>query len=107
MHDPGCDVRETPVGEVHGAERREGRFVPLATLRRSLSPTTALYLGQLARSVVAVRRLARAVGAQIIHTNMEVLLEGGLAARSLSIPHVLHYRGNTLDRPKPVFDALL
>ena len=37
---------------------------------------------------------------------MEVLLEGGLAARSLSIPHVLHYRGNTLDRPKLVFDAL-
>jgi len=81
-------------------------FVPLATLRRSFSPTTALYLGHLARSVIAVRRLARAVGAQIIHTNMEVLLEGGLAARSLSIPHVLHYRGNTLDRPKPVFDAL-
>jgi len=81
-------------------------FVPLATLRRSLSPTTALYAGQLARAVVEVRRLARAVRADVIHTNMEVLLEGGLAARSLSIPHVLHYRGNTLDRPKLVFDAL-
>jgi glycosyltransferase involved in cell wall biosynthesis len=81
-------------------------FVPLATLRRALSPTTALYAPQLARAVVAVRRLARAVRADLIHTNMEVLLEGGLAARSLSIPHVLHYRGNTLDRPKLVFDAL-
>ena len=37
---------------------------------------------------------------------MEVLLEGGLAARLLGLPHVLHYRGNTLDRPKLVFDAL-
>jgi glycosyltransferase involved in cell wall biosynthesis len=81
-------------------------FVPLATLRRALSPATALYAAQLARSVVAIRRLARDVRADIIHTNMEVLLEGGLAARSLSIPHVLHYRGNTLDRPKLVFDAL-
>ena len=36
----------------------------------------------------------------LIHTNMEVLLEGGLAARALRHPHVLHYRGNTLDRPK-------
>jgi glycosyltransferase involved in cell wall biosynthesis len=38
---------------------------------------------------------------------MEVLLEGGLAARSLGVPHVLHYRGNTMDRPRWVFDALV
>jgi glycosyltransferase involved in cell wall biosynthesis len=81
-------------------------FVPLATLRRALSPGTALYAAELARSVLGVRRLARELRADIIHTNMEVLLEGGLAARSLSVPHVLHYRGNTLDRPKLVFDAL-
>ncbi|HMF44654.1 MAG TPA: glycosyltransferase family 4 protein [Polyangia bacterium] len=81
-------------------------FVPLATLKRALSPATALYGPQLARSVFAVGQLARAVRADIIHTNMEVLLEGGLAARALRIPHVLHYRGNTLDDPKLVFDAL-
>ncbi len=38
---------------------------------------------------------------------MEVLLEGALAAALLRKPHVLHYRGNTLDRPKLVFDALV
>jgi len=81
-------------------------FVPFATLRRELSVTTALYVARLARSTAAVRRLARDIRADVIHTNMEVLLEGGLAARSLRIPHVLHYRGNTLDRPKLVFDAL-
>jgi glycosyltransferase involved in cell wall biosynthesis len=53
-----------------------------------------------------VGALARRVRADLIHTNMEVLLEGGLAARALRLPHVLHYRGNTLDRPKLAFDAL-
>ena len=51
--------------------------------------------------------IARAVDADLIHTNMEVLLEGALAAALLRKPHVLHYRGNTLDRPKLVFDALV
>ena len=81
-------------------------FAPLAPLRRDLSPSTALYPIRLARAAGAVRRIARRVDAQIIHTNMEVLLEGGLAARALGVPHVLHYRGNTLDRPKWAFDAL-
>jgi glycosyltransferase involved in cell wall biosynthesis len=81
-------------------------FAPLAVLRRDLSVNAAAYPVRLARAVAAVRALARRVGAALIHTNMEVLLEGGLAARALRIPHVLHYRGNTLDRPKLVFDAL-
>ena len=82
-------------------------FAPLAVLRRDLSLTTAALSGPAARARRrAVRAIARAVGADLIHTNMEVLLEGGLAARALGLPHVLHYRGNTLDRPKPVFDAL-
>lgn len=81
-------------------------FAPLAPLHRALSPSTALYPIRLALAAAAVRRIARRVGAQIIHTNMEVLVEGGLAARAMGIPHVLHYRGNTLDRPEWVFDAL-
>ena len=81
-------------------------FAPLAILRRDLSIDAAMFPLRLARSAAAVRRIAKGVGADIIHTNMEVLLEGGLAARSLGIPHVFHYRGNTLDRPKWVFDLL-
>jgi glycosyltransferase involved in cell wall biosynthesis len=81
-------------------------FVPLAPLRRDLSLGTAVYPARFLRSVALVRGLARRIGAELIHTNMEVLLEGGLVARSLAIPHVLHYRGNTLDRPARVFDAL-
>lgn len=81
-------------------------FAPLAPLRRDLSFEAAAYPFHLARAALAVRAIARTVGADLIHTNMEVLLEGGVAARALGIPHVLHYRGNTLDRPKWVFDVL-
>jgi glycosyltransferase involved in cell wall biosynthesis len=38
---------------------------------------------------------------------MEVALDGMLIARMLGIPHVLHYRGNTLDEPRVVFDVLV
>jgi glycosyltransferase involved in cell wall biosynthesis len=80
---------------------------PLAPLRRDVSPASVGALpARLARATLAVRGVARRVGATLIHTNMEVLLEGGLAARALGIPHVLHYRGNTLDQPRLVFDGL-
>src|SRR5436190_24143698 len=81
-------------------------FAPLAPLRRDLSLATAAYPARLLRSAAAVGGLARRIGADLIHTNMEVLLEGGMAARARGIPHVLHYRGNTLDRPTWVFDLL-
>ncbi|HEY4184701.1 MAG TPA: glycosyltransferase family 4 protein [Polyangia bacterium] len=80
---------------------------PLAPLRRDVSLETVLYPLRLARATAAVAALARQIRADIVHTNMEVLLEGGLAAALLRKPHVLHYRGNTLDRPKLVFDALV
>jgi len=82
-------------------------FAPLALLRRDLSVGAALYPLRLARATAAVVAIARKIGADLIHTNMEVLLEGAAAAALLKIPHVLHYRGNTLDRPKLVFDALV
>ncbi len=81
-------------------------FAPLAVLRRDLSLAAAGYPARLLRAVVAVGALARRLRVDLIHTNMEVLLEGGLAARALRLPHVLHYRGNTLDRPAFAFDAL-
>jgi glycosyltransferase involved in cell wall biosynthesis len=79
----------------------------LAPLRRDLSlAAVGLFPPRVTRAALEVRALARRVGASLIHTNMEVLLEGGLAARSLGVPHVLHYRGNTLDEPRLVFDGL-
>ena len=82
-------------------------FLPLAPLRRTVSLQTLAYPAQLLWAAGAVAALARRIRADLIHTNMEVLLEGGLAARLIGRPHVLHYRGNTLDQPKWVFDALV
>jgi glycosyltransferase involved in cell wall biosynthesis len=78
----------------------------LAPLRRDVSVETGLFPARLARAAFEVGAIARRVGATLVHTNMEVLLEGGLAARALGLPHVMHYRGNTLDRPRLVFDGL-
>jgi glycosyltransferase involved in cell wall biosynthesis len=79
----------------------------LAPLRRDVSAAAAaLFPPRILRAALEVRALARRIGASLVHTNMEVLLEGGLAARALGIPHVMHYRGNTLDHPRLVFDGL-
>jgi glycosyltransferase involved in cell wall biosynthesis len=79
---------------------------PLAAIRRDLSPAMAAYPIRLLGAAKRVHGIAREIRADLIHTNMEVLLEGALAARIRGIPHVLHYRGNTNDSPKWVFDAL-
>jgi glycosyltransferase involved in cell wall biosynthesis len=54
-----------------------------------------------------VAQIARRIRPDLIHSNMEVMLDGAIAARLLRLPHVMHYRGNTLDRPKWVFDPLV
>jgi glycosyltransferase involved in cell wall biosynthesis len=82
-------------------------FAPLTVLHRQLAPAEIARLPlQLGRGAVAVARIARQVQASLIHTNMEVVLDGALAAQALRIPHILHYRGNTLAEPRAVFAAL-
>lgn len=81
-------------------------YAPLAVLRRDLSFAAATFPWRLGAAVAHLARLIRRLKIDVVHTNMEVLLEGGLAARLVGIPHVLHYRGNTLDRPRWVFDGL-
>ena len=82
-------------------------FAPLSTLKRQLGASDiALFLPRLIRGVLAVARLARRERIDRIHTNMEVVLDGAIVSRLLRLPHVLHYRGNTLDRPRLVFAVL-
>jgi glycosyltransferase involved in cell wall biosynthesis len=82
-------------------------FAPLTILSRGLSAAAALRLPVRAgQGAAAIVRIARQVDAALIHTNMEVVLDGALAARWLGLPHVLHYRGNTLAQPRAVFAAL-
>jgi glycosyltransferase involved in cell wall biosynthesis len=82
-------------------------YAPISILRRRLPPAElALFGPRLLRGAAALATLARQIGADLIHTNMEVVLDGAIAARWLGVPHVLHYRGNSLDQPRRVFDVL-
>jgi glycosyltransferase involved in cell wall biosynthesis len=83
-------------------------LAPISILKRSLTPRDLLRYGtRLTRGAFEVARIARRERIDLIHTNMEVVLDGGIAARLLRIPHLMHYRGNTIDEPKRVFDALV
>ena len=82
-------------------------YAPISILRRRFSSLElALFGPTLMRGAAAIATLARRIGADLIHTNMEVVLDGAIAARWLGLPHVLHYRGNSLDQPRQVFDLL-
>lgn len=82
-------------------------FAPLTFLKRRMGSLDVLTLPlRLLRGVAAVARIVRRERIELLHTNMEVVLDGCVASRLLRLPHVLHYRGNTLDRPRPVFDVL-
>lgn len=81
-------------------------YAPLTILKRRPGAGAALLPFHLARGVVAIARIIRRERIDLVHTNMEVVLDGAVASRILRIPHVLHYRGNTNDEPKLVFDAL-
>jgi glycosyltransferase involved in cell wall biosynthesis len=81
-------------------------YAPLTVLKRRLGLGALLLPFRLARGVAAVARIVRGERVDLIHTNMEVVLDGAVASRLLRIPHILHYRGNTLDRPGLVFSVL-
>jgi glycosyltransferase involved in cell wall biosynthesis len=82
-------------------------YAPLTVLRRRMSAAdVALLVPRLIRGVLAVGRIVRRERIDLIHTNMEVVLDGAVVSRLLGIPHVLHYRGNTLDRPRWAFEIL-
>lgn len=81
-------------------------FAPLTILKRRPGPAAALLPYSIIRGATAIARIARDAQVDLIHTNMEVVLDGCVAARLLGLPHVLHYRGNTNDEPKWVFDVL-
>lgn len=69
--------------------------LPLDRLRRSYNPAVHLLnLGRALRAAWILRRYIRRAGIDLVHTNMEVTLGGGLAARLAGVPSVFHYRGN-------------
>ena len=62
-------------------------YAPISILRRRFSPAElALFGPTLLRGAAAIATLARRIGADLIHTNMEVVLDGAIAARWLGLP---------------------
>lgn len=52
-------------------------------------------------------RLIRHYKIDLVHTNMEVVLQSGLAARLAGVPSVYHVRGTSFAKPRRVCDALV
>ncbi|MFW5926229.1 MAG: glycosyltransferase family 4 protein [Myxococcota bacterium] len=99
---PGSPFRERYLAA--GASLVE---LPLSRIQRFTSPgEMTAYVGRLAAATVRLGRVVRHLRPQLVHCNMEVCLEAGVAARLSGVPSVYHYRGNTLDDPRRVFDVL-
>jgi glycosyltransferase involved in cell wall biosynthesis len=81
-------------------------YAPLTILKRRPGLGAALLPFRLARGARAIVRIVRREKIDLIHSNMEVVLDGAVASRLLRMPHVLHYRGTTNDDPQMVFDVL-
>ena len=86
---------------------------PLAVLRRALLTPRGLaeIVAAAARDAVALRRLARARGVALVHSNTSVVLSGVAAVAGSRLPHVWHvreiYAGSDFERGWPALRRLL
>ncbi len=81
---------------------------PMQRIHRTLSPfSLAAYGGLFAPETYRFLRLIRDYKIDLVHTNMEVVLQSGLAARMAHIPTVYHVRGTSFARPRRVCDAVV
>jgi glycosyltransferase involved in cell wall biosynthesis len=82
-------------------------ILPMTILRRDASFAELVRLTvSVTGSIPRLVQLCHRIRPDIIHSNMEVVVDGLVTARFLGLPHILHYRGNVLDEPKIVFDLL-
>ena len=101
-----------PARSPHFARYREaGALVveqPMQRIRRqtnvgALAAYGALFLPETLRFVGLIRRHK----IDLVHTNMEVVLQSGLAARLAGVPSVYHVRGTSFATPRRVCDAVV
>ncbi|HEX8149713.1 MAG TPA: glycosyltransferase family 4 protein [Pyrinomonadaceae bacterium] len=75
--------------------RRTGQVGTLAAYGAFFIPETLRFAGLIRRHKV-----------DLVHTNMEVVLQSGLAARLAGVPSVYHVRGTSFATPRYVCDAV-
>ncbi|MDQ3688117.1 MAG: glycosyltransferase family 4 protein [Acidobacteriota bacterium] len=81
---------------------------PMQRIRRTTNPFDlarygGLFLPETSRFVQLIRRHK----IELVHTNMEVVLQSGLAARLARVPSVYHVRGTSFASPRRVCDAVV
>lgn len=81
---------------------------PMQRIRRTKHPAAlAAYAGWFTPETIRFARLIRRHRIDLVHTNMEVVLQSGLAARLCGVPSVYHVRGTSFATPKRVCDAVV
>jgi len=88
----GALVIEQPMQRI----RRTGNVGAMMTYGAMFLPDTLRFL-----------RLIRRHKIDLVHTNMEVVLQSGLAARLAGVPSVYHVRGTSFATPRRVCDAVV
>jgi glycosyltransferase involved in cell wall biosynthesis len=75
---------------------------------RSLS-SLAQFVASIPRSAIEIARVARRVGARLIHTNTGVIVSPALAARLTGLPHIWHIRDSfqEFNRIWPIYDQYI
>ncbi|MBA3765830.1 MAG: glycosyltransferase family 4 protein [Acidobacteria bacterium] len=82
--------------------------VPMQRIRRTTRPGMLLaYAGLFAPETLRFVQLIRRHQIDLVHTNMEVILQSGLAARIAGRPSVYHVRGTSFASPRRVCDAVV
>lgn len=77
-------------------------------IRRSTSAASiAAYGGLFLPETLRFVHLIRRHKIELVHTNMEVVLQSGLAARLAGVPSVYHVRGTSFATPRRVCDAVV
>lgn len=81
---------------------------PMQRIRRTASVgALAAYGGLFLPEALRFYRLIRRHKIDLVHTNMEVVLQSGLAARLAGVPSVYHVRGTSFATPRRVCDAVV
>jgi glycosyltransferase involved in cell wall biosynthesis len=65
------------------------------------------YSKQFLPDIIQFIKIIRSYKFDLIHTNMEVVLQSGLAARVMGIPSVYHVRSTSIAHPRRVCDLLV
>ncbi|MBA2503857.1 MAG: glycosyltransferase family 4 protein [Pyrinomonadaceae bacterium] len=89
--DAGAAIIEQPMQRI----RRTTKFNDLAA-----------YGGLFVPETIRFRQIIRRHQIDLVHTNMEVVLQSGLAARLAGVPSVYHVRGTSFATPRRVCDLV-